>query len=184
MKKKKQYIYFLIPIVGLVIFSVFYKGAVNRYEQREEDVRKQIRAEKEAKLQKEMKDREKAIKDAQVAQERRKAERKAKIEKDEKEKEAREAAIQARNKAGRDADKLEAQVKRLQKEISDEKDAIAKIEEDRKKSGEEEAFLRDYVKKAEANQKNLTAVLDKIADADKKIDEMRKAAAQKKKESK
>ena len=184
MKKKKQYIYFLIPIVGLVIFSVFYTGAIRRYQEREEQQRKEIRLEKEAKLQKEMKDREKAIKDAQVAQEKRKAERKARIEKEEKEKEMREAAVQARNKAGRDADKLESQVKRLQKDIGEEKDAIAKLEEEKKKSIEEEAFLRDYVKKAEANQQNLTVVLTKIDDADKKIDEMRKAALQKKKETK
>jgi colicin import membrane protein len=69
-------------------------------------------------------------------------------------------------KADRDQQKLAQQVERLEKDVKVEKEAIAKIEEERKRAVEEENFLKTYVKQAEANTKSLAEVIDKITAAD------------------
>jgi preprotein translocase subunit SecF len=163
---KKNYIYFLVPLIGLLIFGAVYwnfsKGLAER-EARRVAAEKQ---KKEDKLRKQARDNEQAIKDALAAQAKRKAEREAKEAKDKADKEARALAVEARDKANRDSQKLNQQVERLEKEILTEKDAITKLEAEKKKSADEQAFLHEYVKKAEDNVKNLLQVLDKIAAAD------------------
>jgi hypothetical protein len=163
---KKNYIYFLLPLVGLLIFGAVYwnfsKGLAEREAKRVAAEKKK----KEDKLRQQARDNEKAIQDALVAQAKRKAEREAKDAKDKADKEARALAVEARDKADRDARKLAAQVERLEKDIETEKAAITKLEGDKKRSYDEQAFLRDYVKKAEENVRSLTQVMDKIAAAD------------------
>ncbi|MEY2880396.1 MAG: hypothetical protein RLZZ15_2776 [Verrucomicrobiota bacterium] len=164
---KKSYLYFIVPLVGVAVFFGFYLKASKEYEAIEANQAAKVRKEKEEKLRKEQADRSKAVQDALAAQEVRKVERKKKQDQEEKEKEERERAVQARNRAGRDADKVEAQVKRLDKEIAAEKVELAKIEEEKKRLGSETAFLKEYVKAAEANTLSYSAVLDKIDAADK-----------------
>lgn len=110
--------------------------------------------------------RKQAIEDAtRLAQEQRIREKKEKEEKDQKEKEA-DAAIEAREKAARDQKKLTGQVVRLTKDIEEEKIAIAQVEDIKKQSVEEAAFLQKAVKESETNVKGLQTVLDKIKAAD------------------
>lgn len=163
---KKTYVYFLIPFIALIAFGGVYWNFKAGYEKVEAAKVAKIRAEKDEKLRQEAKNREIAIKDALAAQERRKAEKAAKEAKDKADMEARQLAQEAKEKAYRDQAKLEQQVQRLQKDITAEKEIIAKLEEDRKKAADEEAFLRNYVKQANANTKSLYDVLDKIAAAD------------------
>jgi hypothetical protein len=163
---KKSYIYFLVPLIGLIAFGAVYWNFSAGYEAELAEKARIQREAKEEKLRAEAKNREVAIKDALAAQERRKVEKAAKEAKDKADQEARQAAIEAQNKANRDQLKLAQQVERLEKEIKIEKEAIAKIEEERKQALEEENFLKTYVKQAEANTKSLTEVLDKITAAD------------------
>lgn len=163
---KKTYVYFLVPLVGLIAFGALYWNFSSGYEAELERKALVVRQAKEGKLRQEAKDREQAIKDAVAAQERRKVEKAAKEAKEKEDQEARQLAVEARDKANRDQMKLAQQVERLEKDIKVEKDAIAKIEEDRKRAADEEAFLKTYVKQAEANTKSLTEVLDKITAAD------------------
>jgi hypothetical protein len=174
---KKKYLYVAAPLIGVVVFSGFYISARKDYDAREEAVVRHAREIKDAKLKEEMKNREIAVRQALQQQETRKAEKKAREEKEAKEAEARAQAVQARSKASRDADKLEASVKRLQRDVTEEQKEIAKIEVDKKRSVDEQAFLLDYVKAAEANVKSLTTVLEKIVDADKKWEDAQKEAA-------
>jgi len=174
---KKSLIYFIVPLLGLVVFGAAYWNFTSEFEHREEAKRLQARASKDAKLQEEARLREKAVKDALAEQDRRK---KAKAEKDEKERkdrEERDNAIQVRNKASQDARKSEDKVSRLTKEIKAEEEAIAKIEEDRKRLVEEDAFLKDYVAKIQASRQKLNAVLEKIETADRLAAEAARAAA-------
>jgi colicin import membrane protein len=164
--KKKNLIYFLVPLVGLVVFGLFYWNFSSKFEAREAAQKAKIKQEKEAKLEKEAKDREKAIKDALAAQERRKAEKAAKEAKEKADQEARQLAIDARDKANRDQIKLAQQKERLQKDIKDEQAAIAKLQAEKKDALDEQTFLKNYVKQAQANAKSLHEVLDKIAAAD------------------
>jgi colicin import membrane protein len=163
---KKTYVYFLVPILGLVAFAAVYWNFNRTYEAKLADRQRVIREQKEEKLRLEAKSREKAIQDALAAQEKRKAEKAAKEAKDQKDQEERQAAIEASRKADRDQQKLSLQVKSLQEQIKTEKDAIAKIQEEQKLAIEEQAFLKNYVKQAQSNQKSLNEVIDKIVAAD------------------
>lgn len=163
---KKTYVYFLVPILGLIAFAAVYWNFNRTYEGKLADRQRVIREQKEEKLRQEAKSREKAIQDALAAQERRKAEKAAKEAKDQKEQEERQAAIEASRKADRDQQKLAQQVKVLEGEIKTEKETIAKIQEEQKLALEEQAFLKNYVKQAQANQKSLSEVIDKIVAAD------------------
>ena len=163
---KKKYAYFLAPLVGLIIFGAIYWNFSKGLAAREA---KRVAAEKqkkEDKLRAQAKANEQAIREALASQEKRKAERAAKDAKDKADKDARAAAVEARDKANRDQLKLAQQVERLEKDIQSEKDAIAKLENEKKKAIDEQAFLRVYVKQAEENARTLSQVLDKIAAAD------------------
>lgn len=163
---KKTYVYFLVPIVGLIAFAAVYWNFNRTYEAKLNERQRVIREQKEEKLRAEAKNREKAIQDALAAQEKRKAEKAAKEAKEQKQQEERQAAVEASRKADRDQQKLAQQVKVLEGEIKTEKETIAKIQEDQKLALEEQAFLKNYVKQAQANQKSLSEVIDKIVAAD------------------
>ncbi len=163
---KKSLVYFLAPIVGLIIFGAIYWNFSSGYEATEAAKTLKIKQEKDAKLLKQAKDNEQAIKEANIAQEHRKAERAIKEAKDKADHDARQAAVDAKEKAYRDQDKFAKQVDRLEKDVKTEKDAIAKLEEDKKKSADELIFLRVYVRQADENVKSLKLVLDKISAAD------------------
>jgi len=176
---KKSYVYFVAPIVALLVFFFgFYWNAHRDFEAREEAKVKESRDIKQGKLEKEAKDREIAVKSALEMQEKRKADKKARDEKDSHDKEEREKARQARDKAGRDSEKIEQQVRRLAKEIDAEKKQLAEIQAERKQTTDEHTFLKEYVKKAETNSKNLQGVLERIAAADKAAEDAARAAAQ------
>ena len=163
---KKSLVYFLGPIAGLIIFGAIYWNFSSGYEAKEAAKTLAVKQEKEAKLLKQAKDNEEAIKEANIAQEHRKAERAIKEAKDKADHDARQAAVDAKEKAYRDQDKYAKQVERLERDIKSEKEAIAKLEEDKKKSADELAFLRIYVRQADENVKSLKLVLDKISAAD------------------
>ncbi len=163
---KKTYVYFLVPLIGLIIFGAVYWNFSAGYEAKEAEKVQKTKDAKAEKLRQEAKNREQAIKDAIAGQERRKKERALKEAKDRADHDAREAAIEASHKARNDQDKFARQVERLEKEVSTEKTAIAKLEDDKKKIVDEEAFLRIYVKQAESNVNKLSEVLDKIVAAD------------------
>jgi serine phosphatase RsbU (regulator of sigma subunit) len=174
---KKAYVYFLVPLVGLALFGGLYWQFSSGYEKRLEEKAAVAKKNVEDKLLKEAHDREKAVNDALAAQTKRKAEKAAKEAQKAKEDEEREAATQVYRKTVTEADKLEVQVKRLTKELDDTKAEIAKIEEDKRRFVADAAFLKEYVKKAEANRASLTTVLEKIAAADKAAEDAAKAAA-------
>ena len=94
------------------------------------------------------------------------------------EREDRDNALQARNKAANESDRFKRQTERLAKEILAAKEEIAKIEEDKRRSLDEQTFLKDFVKRVEANAKGLTEVLERIAAADLAAEAAAKAATE------
>lgn len=158
--------YFIFPLLATLIFFGFWWNFNSTYEAKEAEKAKQVRLEREAKKRQEAEDRAKAIKDALVAQETRKKEREAKELKDKADREARELAIDERNKSAQDVTKLTKQRDQLNFDVKNEKEALVKLDEQKRKSFDEQAFLKEYVRKAEANVKGLSEVLDKIAAAD------------------
>jgi hypothetical protein len=184
---KKAYLYFLLPLVGLALFGAVYWQFSKDYEQRQEQRAAKERKIKENKINEDNANRLKAVEEAKAAQEKRKADRAIREAREAKDKEDREISKAARNKAINDADKIEGQVRRLNKEIEETKKEIQVIDEQKARSVAEETFLKDYVKKVESNRAGLTAVIEKIAEADKAREEyerqqaMAAAAAAKKK---
>lgn len=163
---KKNLVYFLVPFVGLIVFGAFYWRFDKEYaikEQHEKDV---IREKKKEKLEQEQRARDKAYQDALKEQDRRKKEKEAKEAKEKQDQDYRQSLYEARRKADREQNKLREQSERLQKDVETEKQAIAKLEDQKKQSLEEEKFLKTYVEKAKANEKSLHQVIDKIVAAD------------------
>lgn len=159
--------YVIAPILGLLIFGGFYWNFAKDYAQQQVAKDAAIKKAKDDKLKEEQVARRVAVEDAIKLQEQRKKEKLEREEKDRLEKEARQAAIDARDKSYRDQEKLAKQVDRLTKEITTEKELIAKIEDGKKLSRDEEVFLRQFVKQAESNVKSLGDVIEKIDAADK-----------------
>lgn len=178
---KKAYLYFLLPLIGLLAFGAFYWQFSASYEQRQEERAAVERQKKEAKLQEDARNREKAVFEAKAAQDKRKAEKAAKEARDAKDRDDRDLANQARRKAQADADKLEIQVKSLAKEIEETKKEIKEIEENKARAIAEEKFLKEYIKMAEANRASLLSIVEKIDAADKAAEAAAKEAAAAKK---
>jgi hypothetical protein len=174
---KKAHIYFLLPLLGVLAFGGFYWRFSSGYEADLAQKAAVVKAAKEAKLAEDQRNREKAYMDAKENADRRKAEKAARDAKDAKDRDDRDIALAARVKARNDSDKLEGQVGRLKKDIEDTNKEIKIIEDDKRRSLAEEAFLKDFVKKAEANRAQLSTVLEKIAAADKAAEDAAKAAA-------
>ena len=180
---KKTYVYYLMPLVLTAIFAIFYTKSARNYESRLAHMDEQKKIERKKKLDEEAVSREKAIADAQALSEKRKREKAEREKRDQEERDRRELAGQELRKAQEDSRKFEDQSKRLHKDIEETKAAIAKIEEDKKQLAEEQRFLRDFVQKAEANTRSMTAVMEKIEAADRARAAAAAAAAQAKKKS-
>jgi hypothetical protein len=161
---KKAYVIF--PLLGLIIFIGIWWNYHSAHQERAQQKIEQARAEFEAKRLQEARDREIAIKDALEAQEVRRKERAEKEAKEQANQEARQLAQENESKSAREKQKFASQVERLTKEVQVEKDAIAALEEQKRKSAVDLGLLRENVRLAQANEKNLLTILDRIAAAD------------------
>ena len=168
---KKSYVYFIAPLVGLGLFAGVYWKYASTYDAKLEAAAAAQRKIKEGKIHDENLLKKKAVEDAIAAQERRKQEKTVKEAKEQEDRDRRDRAVQARNKAREDSRRFADQVKRFDKEIEENKREMAKIEEEKKSSVKELAFLEEIVPKAEANRKALATVLEKIAVAEKAAEE-------------
>jgi hypothetical protein len=161
---KKAYV--LFPFLGLIIFIGIWWNYHSEYQERAQQKVEQARAEFEARRLQEARDREIAIKDALAAQEVRRKERAEKEAKDQADKEARQLAEENERKSAREKQKFSAQVDRLSKEIETEKSAIAALEEQKRKATVDLGMVKEYVRLAQTNERNLLGILDRIAAAD------------------
>jgi len=161
---KKAYVIF--PTLAMLIFFGYWWNFSAEYEAKEAAKKEQIRLEKIAKLEQEALDRKKAIEDALANQEIRRKERDEKEAKRQADREQRQADIEARRQADREKQKLARQVSQLESDVYAEKQTLAKIEEKKRILIGEEAFLREYVSKANSNEADVTKVIQRIIAAD------------------
>jgi colicin import membrane protein len=156
-------IYVFVPLIAVLVFGGVYYNFNKHYEaqivakKHEEALKREAKAKADAEL------RAKVYAETQALQEKRKKERLDKEAREEAAKKAREEAVTRRDLAYHDKQKLEDQVRRLEKDVKIETEALAKLEEDKQRNTAEKAFLDVYVKKAEANTKSLRDVLNKLA---------------------
>jgi hypothetical protein len=176
---KKNYIYILVPICGLIIFSMFYIPFARHYEELQALKHHQELLDRQAKADAEAEARRQASIEANLNAERRKAEREARAARDQAEQNALDAAAAADTKAFNDKQKYEAEVTELKKEIKVEQAALATLATEKEDALKEQDFLKTYVQQAEINRQNILSLLEKLAAAEKaRADEAaRKAAA-------
>jgi colicin import membrane protein len=169
--------YFIIPFIALGIFTGFYMNFAKGYEAKLAEQKARQEQVKKDKAKQEIANREAAIKAAVDAQEKRKKEKEAKEKIEEEKRVARQVAEDQRDRAHSDRLKLTDQARRLKKDLDDVNAEIKKIEEEKKTLVDEQAFLKTYVKQAEANVKYYYDLLDKIAVAEKARADAAAAAA-------
>jgi colicin import membrane protein len=159
-------VYIIAPLIGLLIFGGFYYQFTSNYDNRIKAEVAKIEQEKKDRAARDIANRELAIKAAIETQAKRKQEREKREAAEEAKRVARQDAEDARLRAYDERNKLRDQVGRLKKDEEELKAAIAKVAEEKKRNIEEEAFLKTFVVKAQANQKYYYDLLDKIAQAE------------------
>lgn len=170
-------VYILVPLIGLLIFGGAYWNFNKSYQANIELRKAAEQAVLKKKQQADLVSRDQAIKDAIVAQEKRKLEREAKEKKDADEKQARLDLEDKRTRTFDEMKRTREQVDRLKKDLGGVQDDIKKLEEERKRHLDEQVFLKTYVKQAEANTKYYYDLLDKLAAAEAAAAEAARAAA-------
>ena len=163
---KKTYVYFLIPIIALAVFSVVYWNFSTKYEKNQADMAAKARQQKEADIERENADKKKAYDEAVAAADLRKKQKEAKEKQDAADAEARQQASDERYAAQQNARSLATKEDRLLKDVESAKKEVASIQADKAAAQKDEAFLRTYVKQAQDNAKELEDVLTKIKEAD------------------
>jgi len=164
---KKKYIYMLVPLCGVIVFSLFYIPFANHYAELQVQEHKQEVADRNAKLQQEAEARRQTSIEANLNAEKRKAEREAKAAREKAEEDALSAADAARVKAHNDKQKYDQEVTELTKEIKLEQAAIAGLQANKEDALKEQEFLKSYIQQAEANRQQILSLLDKLAAAEK-----------------
>jgi IS5 family transposase len=173
---KQKTFYIILPIVALVAFTAYYMHFRDGYEQVVAAKAAAVEHEKQAEIARQNVQRQKAIDEALVAQERHKVEKAAKEVLKTKRADERQTAFQAREKSFQDRQKFRDDVEKYQKDVVTVKEEIAKIKTDKGVLENQKRFLQESVVKAEANAKSLAAVLDKISAADAAAAAVRAAA--------
>ncbi len=155
-------VYFIGPLAALLVFIGVY--SVHRGELKEREVAKAsaAAAAQKAKLETEQAERQAAMADAIKAAEQRKLEKAAKEARDQADKEARQLALDARDKAYREQEKSARQIERLKKDIEAEQAVLAKLAAERSAAESEKTFLQDFVTKAQSNVQALQTLLTKL----------------------
>jgi len=155
-------IYFIGPIATFAVFAAYTMHFNKEYEAHEAQVALEAKTVREAKLKVEADARKKANEEAMASQARLKKERLDKEAEELRKKEARQAAIDARDRNFREQEKLARQVERIKKDIKVEQDALAKLDGSIKFNNAEKAFHGQFIEKAKQNITYLTDLLTKI----------------------
>jgi colicin import membrane protein len=159
-------LYYIAPVAALAAFAAYTMQFNKSYDAKMEAKAEEVRVIKEAKIKSEADARKKAMDDAMAVQTKLKKEREKKEAEETARKEARQTALDARDRNFREQEKLARTVERLKKEIKIEQDAIAKLEGSIKFNQDEKKFIVEFVSKAERNVAILTDLLRKIDSAE------------------
>ena len=159
-------LYYIGPIAALAAFAAYTMQFNKSYDAKAEAKAVEARSIKEARLKAEADARKKAMDDAVAIQAKLKKEREKKEAEEASRKEARQAALDARDRSFREQEKLARTLERLKKEIKIEQDAIAKLDGSIKFNQAEKKFIVEFVSKAEKNVAMLTELLTKIDTAE------------------
>lgn len=160
-------LYFIIPFVGVLIFGGFYYQFAKGHEAKLVQIKVDAENAKKEKARKQEEDRKIAVAAALKSSQLRADENAKKKQLEEDKKTARELAEDKRLRANSDKNRLTDQSRRLKKDLDEVQEEIKKLELEKKTLQDEQAFLREYVKKANDNVSYYQGLLEKIASAEK-----------------
>jgi nitrogen regulatory protein PII-like uncharacterized protein len=160
-------VYIIVPLILTLIFGAFYYSFDKNYAAKQAEIAAKADLELKAKAAKDIADRAKAIEAAVEAAKKREIERKERDRLAELKATARQEADDRRQKTYDERNRARDQVGRLKKDLEEVKGTFGKIEDEKKKHLDEQAFLKTYVKQAEANVKYYYDLLEKIDAAEK-----------------
>jgi uncharacterized protein (DUF3084 family) len=159
-------IYFFVTVACLLVFGVVYHQFDSGYEAHLAAVKKAADDEKKVAAARDVEVRAKAIKDAVVAQEKRKAEQAALEQQEEARKVARQEAEDARAKAFDERRRVRDQAERLKKEVDTVAAEVAKAREQKTQLEQEKVFLTEAVAQVRTNAKSFQDLLLKLDSAE------------------
>jgi hypothetical protein len=159
--------YIIFPLICTLVFGAFYYSFDRQYDQKQKDIAAKAAAELKEKEKRDIAAREAAIAAAVEAAKKREIERKERDRINEEKATARQEAEDRRQKTYDERNRARDQVTRLKKDLEEVKGTFAKIDEEKKKYLQEQDFLKNYVKQAEANVKYYYDLLERIEAAEK-----------------
>ncbi|MFA6959803.1 MAG: hypothetical protein WC205_03515 [Opitutaceae bacterium] len=159
-------VYFTVPLVALALFLGAFLWSQNARTTREREKARVHQAEQVAKADAEREARRLALDEGMRVQARLKEERLAREARETADRETRQAALDTRDQAFRDQERLARQIERLKREIANEQEAVNRLQLDADSDHAELVFLKTYIPQARDNAANLKTVLEKIAEAD------------------
>jgi hypothetical protein len=159
--------YIIFPLICTLIFGAFYYSFDKNYEAKQAEIKRKADDELKAKVARDIAAREEAIKSAVEASKKREIERKERDRIAELKATARQEAEDRRQRTYDERNRAREQAIRLRKDLEEVKGGLGKLEDDKKKYADELAFLKTYVKQADANVKYYYDLLDKIDAAEK-----------------
>lgn len=157
-------VYFVAPLFALLVFAGLYSWSTHdreaRAQARAAELKATQKAAQETKLAAERAARETAI----AEQLERKKERLAREAVETAEREARQSAIDARDFAYREQERLAREIERIKRDVAAEQEAVNRLQIDKDAALAEQAYLKAFVPQARANAAALEAVLAKLAE--------------------
>jgi hypothetical protein len=159
-------IYLIAPLTALAFFTAVYVHFHRGHTAREAAKVAQAQAARQAGLQAEQAARRQAIDEALRSQESRKKDREARETRDRADQELRQAALDARDRAQHEFDRLTRQLAGLRQELTESSTAIEKLNREAASLNEEKDFLVAFVERARVNARSLARLLEKLAAAD------------------
>ena len=155
-------IYVLAPLAGLMVFGSVYWKHARLHEMRLAETKRLEAAARQEKRDQQQAAQLKAHEQATLAMAKRNQERLDKERLEDIQKQARLELEQRRNLAGEKSRRLRPQIDHLRREIETVEAAVARAEERARELQQEEEFLADYVKQAEANREAFQRLLEKL----------------------
>ena len=156
-------VYFTAPLVALLVFIGAYTWSQSGHQQRTAERQAAAKAEHAAKLAAEQEARRVALEEAMREQTALRKQRAERTEREAAEREARAVALDARDAAFRDQERLARDIERLKREVASEQEAVNKLQSDHDAALAEQRFLADFIPQARANATALERVLQQIA---------------------
>lgn len=172
--------YWIVPLIGILIFAAVNSQFREAYNERERQAKVAAQQVREAELEAQRVARELAMQEALAAQERRRIEREERDAQKQRELDERRELIAKRDEAFREQEKFAREAKALRVQIDEVKESIADAERKHAALLVEVEANRKLADKAEANVVEMTALLDQVA-ADQAALAAAKLAAAKKK---